>query len=377
MRFSITSCLLLCSLTSLVLLSCGEKGWKEPFPNRNTIGIRDSIGAEFGDSTIVFGSISDAVYSPAGEIYILDQTACCIRKYSPEGVLLKSFSRRGNGPGELRFPTDIAVMDNGYIIVRDVSKYALVILDDNGESVSEFLDWSLIFPPDAIALAGSGHIAGYEANMVADGADYLVVLKPALYSVDDGARQIELLQDSMLVTLEGMASSLNGLQDISTMATDDNGRIFYTRSSTDEYKINCWDATGQALFTFQLNFPSVEKTAQEIQEETEYARIRLAALGGALPEGFAPDPMHNLVKDIGVDNKGNLWVQRGTESNPVFDVVDSSGRHIASVDFPRNGRYWRFSITPYGSLAWDMDPESGVQRVYILDLPEVNQNNIQ
>ena len=268
-------------------------------------------------------------------------------------------------------------MDNGYIIVRDVSKYALVILDDNGESVSEFLDWSLIFPPDAIALAGSGHIAGYEANMVADGADYLVVLKPALYSVDDGARQIELLQDSMLVTLEGMASSLNGLQDISTMATDDNGRIFYTRSSTDEYKINCWDATGQALFTFQLNFPSVEKTAQEIQEETEYARIRLAALGGALPEGFAPDPMHNLVKDIGVDNKGNLWVQRGTESNPVFDVVDSSGRHIASVDFPRNGRYWRFSITPYGSLAWDMDPESGVQRVYILDLPEVNQNNIQ
>jgi len=361
----------------LISLSCGERGWEEPYPIRSTICIRDSIGAELGDTCFVFGSVSHALFSPAGEIFILDQTACCIRKYSEDGIFLDVYSRPGNGPGELRFPTEMAVSENGDILVRDTAKLALVILNERGESIRELLDWSLIFPPDAIAFISDDSFTGYEPNMVTDGSDYLVVLKPALYSIADGAKQVDLFQDSMLVTLEGMGSSLNGLQDISSMAVDNNGRIFYTRRSTDDYEVTCWNTTGQALFIFQLNLPPVEKTPQEIDDETEYARIRLAAMGGTLPTGFAPDPLHNLVEDIGVDDKGNLWVQRGTEDHPVFDVVDESGTHIASVDFPMNGRFWRFSITPYGSLAWNLDPESGIQKVYILDLPEVNQNNIQ
>lgn len=367
----------MCLSATLIWLSCGEGEWEEPFPCRSTIFISDSIGAELGDTSFVFGSISDAVVSPAGEIYILDQTACCIRKYSQGGVFLGVYSRLGNGPGELAFPTDIAVSENGNMLVRDFAKYALIYLDEDGNCISELLDWSLFVPPDAIAFISDNYFVGYEPNMVADGSDYLVVLKPALYSVVDGTKQLEFLQDSMLVTLEGMASSVNGLQDISSMVADDNERVFYTRKSTDNYEVTCWNTNGQGIFIFQLDLPSVEKTPQEIVDETEYARIRLAAMGGGLPDGFAPDPLHNLVEDIGVDEKGNLWVQRGTEGHPVFDVVDERGNHIASVDFPRSGRYWRFSITPYGSLAWNLDPESGIQRVYILDLPEVNQNDIQ
>lgn len=132
------ACISLISLAALlIVLNCGERECEEPYPVRSTIGIRDSIGAEFGDTSFVFGSISDALFSPAGEIFILDQTACCIRKYSEDGVFLDVFSREGNGPGELRFPTDIAVSENGEILIRDTAKLALIVLDESGESIRQ------------------------------------------------------------------------------------------------------------------------------------------------------------------------------------------------------------------------------------------------
>jgi len=55
----------------------------------------------------------------------------------------------------------------------------------------------------------------------------------------------------------------------------------------------------------------------------------------------------------------------------VFDIFDSTGTHVATAEFPMNGRHWSFSITPYGSLAWNLDPETGYQVVYSLELPEI------
>jgi len=53
-------------------------------------------------------------------------------------------------------------------------------------------------------------------------------------------------------------------------------------------------------------------------------------------------------------------------------VVNPEGAHIATAEYPRPGRLWKFSITPHGSLAWDLDPASGTQRIYMLDLPELH-----
>lgn len=363
--------LILCAAVSLLCFGCGESKWSESFPGRSQIVVMDSIGVEYGDSSMVFGSISDAEFSSSGEIFVLDQVACCIRKYSPEGDCIQTLLRRGNGPGETVFPSEIALMPGGEIIVRDMRKTSLMVVDENGEQLSEFVDWSLIFPPEAIVAVDSGSFAGYEPNLTAEGSDYIAVFKPALYSLSDAERLTQYMADSMMVVVERMAGSLNGLQGTSHMTADARGRVFYTRSTWDEYEVRCWDQGGSPLFSFSLDIPPVEKTPEEIQRETDYARIRFASMGGTLPEGFEPEPYHNLVENIGVDSQGNLWVQRGTEERPVFDIVSPEGEHAGTAEFPRAGRFWEFRITPYGSLAWNLDPESGVQKVYILDLPKL------
>jgi hypothetical protein len=56
----------------------------------------------------------------------------------------------------------------------------------------------------------------------------------------------------------------------------------------------------------------------------------------------------------------------------VFDVYDmASGEHLFSAVLPRESASWKFYIDGYGMLAWEEDPPSGYQKLYIIDLPEI------
>ena len=362
--------ILFCMSVSLYS-GCADSEWSEPFPDRLSITVRDSIGIETGDSCYVLGSIVDAEITPSGSILLLDQVACCIREFSPEGSYLSIFSRRGNGPGEFAYPMEMAVMPDGRIIVRDMLRSSIIILTANGESFSDLEGWSL-FPPSAIVSVDEDHIAGCETDLDLHGSEVLVVFKPALYSLNDNRQKLVFLADSTVMNVEEISSSLTGLMGHSIMTSDGEGRVFYSRKSTGDYEVHCWDIDGNLLFSVSLGIPPVAKNQQELLEETECARTKLASMGlNTLPEGFELDPFHTLIVGLGVDSHGNLWIQRGTEERPVFDIINNNGDHIGTAVFPRTGKFWQFSITPNGSLAWNLDPVSGFQRVYMIDLPVV------
>jgi len=334
--------------------------------------VLDSIGIETGDSCYVLGSIVDADMTASGEILLLDQSAGCIIKFSAEGTYLMTLSRRGNGPGEFALPHEMALQPDDRIIVRDFMKTSLIILDINGESVSELAGWPLL-PPDAVVPVDMEHFAACETSIDLQGSEFKAILRPSLYSLDDTEKERVFFSDSVVMNIEKVASSPTGMLGYSIMTSDMEGRVFYSHKSTSEYEVRCWDTEGNILFVVSTGIPPVEKTPQEILEETEYARIQLASLGlNTLPENYEPEPYHTLILGLGVDNLGNLWIQRGTEERPVFDIIDSAGDHIGTAEFPGMGRHWQFSISPNGSLAWNLDPESGIQKVYILDLPAVN-----
>ena len=365
--------ILFCMSVSLYS-GCADSEWSEPFPDRLSITVRDSIGIETGDSCYVLGSIVDAEITPSGSILLLDQVACCIREFSPEGSYLSIFSRRGNGPGEFAYPMEMAVMPDGRIIVRDMLRSSIIILTANGESFSDLEGWSL-FPPSAIVSVDEDHIAGCGIDYDMQGADLVLIFIPSLYTLNSTDRELKFFSDTLIVkNPEEAPSTPSGIR-YSIMTSDNrNGRVFYTNMSTAHHGIHCWDIHGNSLFSFSLGIPPVAKTQQELLEETEYARIQFSSLGmNTLPEGYEPDPFHTLIAGLGVDSRGNLWIQRGTEERPVFDIIDNDGVHIGTAEFPRPGKYWQFSISPNGSLAWNLDPLSGVQRVYMIDLPVVDR----
>lgn len=360
-----------------MLSGCADQEWTEPFPDRLNIFVLDSIGIETGDPCYVLGSIVATATAPDGNILMLDQSACIIRVFDSDGIHIENLSRQGSGPGELLMPWEMAVFPDGKIMVMDLMKGGMIILDSCGKSISELTEWPLA-PPCAIAGIGNNQFAGcaFDAEMQASGI--LFKLHTSLFSTENAETEQVIHTDSLVMDLENTPLSPTGMLEYVSITTNIDRRIFYNLQSTEEYLVYAWDHEGNELFTASLEIPPVEKTRDELVEETEYTRMRFASMGmNTLPEGSEPDPNHIFVVGLGADINGNLWIQRGTEEIPVFDVFDTSGTHIATAEFPRNGRHWCFSITPYGNLTWNLDPESGYQTVYLLELPEISGNCVQ
>lgn len=351
--------------------ACSGPEWSEPFPERLQITVTDSIGIEMGDSCYVLGAIADAVVSPEGSILVLDRSACVIRVFSASGVFQELISRRGSGPGEMSFPLKLSLFSNGSMMIWDMGKQCITLLDENGESIQDIIPQGF-FPPLQPVAIGEDQYGACSLVFNIDNDDAIVILSPTMFNLNSSEPELCLFSDTMRFNAEKAQSnpSMTGLMDNVIMCSNHNDQLFYTRISSSSYEVRGFSASGGILFCASVDLPPVAKTPEEIQEEEQYYAAMFGL--GSLPSGIETPAYHNMIAGIGVDETGLLWVQRGTEPGPVFDVFDSRGSHVATAEFPGQGRFWSFSITPFGALAWNSDPLDGVQRVYTIELPLVN-----
>jgi len=78
------------------------------------------IGAIESPEEEVFGRIRDLAVSPEGNVYILDQQACQVRVFGPDGGFLFQFGQEGEGPGEFKNPVSIEISGDE-VLVQDLS----------------------------------------------------------------------------------------------------------------------------------------------------------------------------------------------------------------------------------------------------------------
>ncbi|MCH7825655.1 MAG: 6-bladed beta-propeller [Acidobacteria bacterium] len=96
-----------------------------------------SVGVESGADEYMFGEIG-AVRVLDGEIYVVERSAAAVRVYDLSGAHLRSFGRRGQGPGELgRFVFDVAMGPEGRIYVGDFDNRRINIYSRAGEPIDE------------------------------------------------------------------------------------------------------------------------------------------------------------------------------------------------------------------------------------------------
>lgn len=78
------------------------------------------IGVVDGPEEYTFGSVADAAFGPAGELYVLDGMNGVLRVFDADGVFVRSFGRKGSGPGEFQFPTRLVVTDSSVRVLDPV-----------------------------------------------------------------------------------------------------------------------------------------------------------------------------------------------------------------------------------------------------------------
>jgi hypothetical protein len=73
------------------------------------------------------------------QIYVLDAEDVNIKMYDKNGIWLRNYGRRGQGPGEFTTISDFAVSHDGKIFILDTQQHRVLVLKPDGTSDSSFM----------------------------------------------------------------------------------------------------------------------------------------------------------------------------------------------------------------------------------------------
>jgi streptogramin lyase len=95
-----------------------------------------------GDGPDKFNQPSDVVVAPNGDIFVADghggNSNARIVKFSRDGKFIKSWGKKGSGPGEFDTPHALAMDSQGRIFVGDRANNRIQIFDQEGKFLAEW-----------------------------------------------------------------------------------------------------------------------------------------------------------------------------------------------------------------------------------------------
>jgi hypothetical protein len=89
-----------------------------------------------------------------GRLYVVDALDCAVKIFAKNGRFLGSFGGKGQGPGQLSFPSGVCVAGN-LTAVADKLNFRIQLFDDQGRSRGGF---KLPFAPDRVIALGAGRL---------------------------------------------------------------------------------------------------------------------------------------------------------------------------------------------------------------------------
>lgn len=359
---------------SLVVLSCGGvEPAEENVPSAETniamLCIETEIGVELGDSNFVFGVIQDLDFTAEGNVVVLDTQKKKIRMFSPNGEFLGVAGGAGEAPGEFLNPRGIACLSNDKIAVTDPFSREVEVFNNDlqhFETVSNFSSRA----PFVITAAGDG-FAGEQGGFNRDAG--LITTSVALWQGNSDSvhvfyeRESDFSPEHMIQRIMTPQSSLIA----------DNSNLYYATPTSEEYVVFVYPMDGSNSYV--LSFPDyvpVLKSDEDLENDIlayEYRMQSMAASGRGqrlADANYEPSPNYYAISSIGLDANGNIWVQRGWESNPTFDIFPTGATEPVEtviVDPDLNLSDFTFVITPNGMAAFNLNPED-YPRVLILSL---------
>jgi hypothetical protein len=104
------------------------------------------------DEDVLLGIVTRALLDAKGNLYLLDQQMSEVKVVSPEGELVRTIGRQGDGPGEVSNPGDFVLMPDGTLGMVQIFPGKIVKLNQDGTPAGDF-------NPDTGAATAGGFLA--------------------------------------------------------------------------------------------------------------------------------------------------------------------------------------------------------------------------
>ncbi len=297
------------------------------------------IGGE--DEDVIFGRITDLKMHPDGSVYVLDNQLCQVVVISDDGEYLRTISREGDGPGELRQPTGLVLLSDDALGVGMGFPGKLVTLGLDGTPLGsrfpvgepaegnvavmislQFVDGvlaatggNLVFSPD-----GDSHTNRFLSVGDGDGGEFHRILE-----------RVTPLDPTGRLFVETDNYYIDG-----SWALGPGGRV-YAPMKRDAYEISEFDTAGELVRVFGCRYTPRRRT------NAEKGRVSPLINPGVTGDTDWTISDHDpCVSRIMVDpDDGAIWVltTHGHEEQPesileTWDVFSPAGEYLRRVPVP-------------------------------------------
>ncbi len=297
------------------------------------------------DEENFFGLITQVESDAEGNILVLDGQLCQVQVYSPDGELLRTLFREGDGPGEVRQPRDMIVMPDGRIGLAQEFPGKLILVDEAGD------------PAGSITAGGNDPTSGgfsALASTACRGGTFAMAgvhLTPgeqagtqnrrlffAIHELDGTLRKTLISRDTMFDFNHFVFDERVHLAPFFWAHGIDSEGEVYAVADADAYRIEVFSPTGRPVRVIEREYVQRARTADE---KEAWKRL----VGGALRN--VPFEI-----DIRVGEKAPCiaWDQGGMRLSPEDELWICSGHGTTDLPegvmisydvFERDGNYDR------------------------------------
>jgi hypothetical protein len=295
------------------------------------------VGGE--DEDVIFGRITDLKMHPDGSVYVLDNQLCHVVVISADGEHLRTISREGDGPGELRQPMGLVFLTEDVLGVGMGFPAKLITLKTDGTPIGthypvsepgnvavmislQYVDGvmgasggSIVFAPD-----GDSHTDRFLSVGDASLGEFHRILEKATPFDPTGYYFVE----------------ANNYYIDRSWALGSGGRI-YAPMKRDVYEISEFDTTGKLVQVFGRRYKPRKRTPAEKDRVSP-------VIDPGTPEttDWTIEDHDACVTRIMVSpDDGTIWVltPHGHEDQPegileTWDVFAADGEYLRQVTIP-------------------------------------------
>ena len=304
-----------------------------------------SIGSPEGPGS--FGRVRSVVADGDGNVYVADAQVSEIRVFGPDGAHLRTFGRKGAGPGEFTELYSLAWIGDS-LAALDPRAGRISLLSRSGEWLGQIAHPAITGPVVRLHSVGS-EVYSFDVVPAPGGKSerrYLRYTPGAIDTLPYPAQQVSGPAGTIVCPHPGgggMTFFTNPFVAQPFQSPAPANRVALV--SSGDYRIVLLNATGDTALVVEKRHDSVPIPDAEWKEATRSHSEWSAKNPGAKcdPVEFTRPTGKPAIRSIFFDDAGRMWVEATTASGHSFDVFDGTGVHLGNMASP--GR--QASVSPY------------------------------
>src|SRR5687768_8895769 len=339
---------------TLVVRTVRGSAWGSP----RRLVERVSIGVADGAEELMFGDVSGIAVAGDGSVYVVDRTPT-LRKFGPDGTLIRAFGRVGSGPGEYRRPDGgVAVLPDGRVVLRDPGNGRLAVFAADGTPLTTWTISSTLNTSRKLYVDTAGSV--YPLIILgpaADPSDW----RMGLLRFDSTGKARDSVAtprwDFKPATIKGQAEGSTSINDVPF-----SPRVHWTFSPlgymvggvSTHYRIDLFRRDG--VLRIERDTPGVPVQSEEASDERDVATHNMRqSFPGWVWNGPDVPSTKPPFRDVYAGEDGRIWVllsrsgvkaddaggpdPNGFRDSPwsepiAFDVYEPDGRYLGEVSAP-------------------------------------------